>query len=284
MLSKNTIAIKTWLLAALLGVCVTAHAGPAVGTVTDLSGPLLAHKPDGTVKILSHKSAAENGDLLISEKDTFARVKFVDNSEVTLRPGSQLRIDNFVYAEDKPQNDSSVFSLLRGGLRAVTGALGKRSREKVGVNTPAATIGIRGTTYIAEYIPPTETTAAAYGRTSFAALDESMLRLASDIRSDVPFTVQLAQAGFGGSSGGGLSPGLYVSVIDGMVQLTNRGGTQNFAAGQFGYTPSNLQPPVILPANPGIRFAPPPTFSMSTGPATSTQSGTQQGNVDCEVR
>jgi hypothetical protein len=31
---------------------------------------------------------------------------------------------------------------------------------------------------------------------------------------------------------------LYVQVIDGLILLSNQGGTQQFSAGQFGFTPT----------------------------------------------
>ena len=54
---------------------------------------------------------------------------------------------------------------------------------------------------------------------------------------------------------GGLAAGLYVHVIDGLINLSNKGGSMQFAAGQFGFTPSFKQPPVVLPVNPGMQFA-----------------------------
>jgi FecR protein len=111
----------------------------------NLSGPLLAKKADSSTKALSLKSAVEPGDTLISEKGTYARIKFVDDSEITLLPNSQLKIDDFSFDEDKLEKDSAGFSLVKGGLRAVTGTLGKRNKEKWRMNTPTATIGIRGT-------------------------------------------------------------------------------------------------------------------------------------------
>ena len=53
-----------WLTAAL------ALAAPVAGTVIQLSGPLMARKADGTAKILSIKSEVENGDTLVTEKNT----------------------------------------------------------------------------------------------------------------------------------------------------------------------------------------------------------------------
>ena len=128
--ARKCIATKALLLLASLLTAASALAAEIAGTVTHLSGPLLAKKADGTVKVLSQKSAVEQGDTLISEKDTYARIKFVDNSEITLRPNSQMKIDSFVFDEEKPEKDSAAFNLLKGGLRAVTGMLGKRNGIK----------------------------------------------------------------------------------------------------------------------------------------------------------
>lgn len=289
-LPRRCIATKALLFAITLLATAAAYAAQVVGTVANLSGPLLAKKADGTVKVLSQKSNVEQGDTLISEKDTYARIRFIDNSEITLRPNSQLKIDDFSFEEDKPEKDSASFNLVKGGLRAVTGMLGKRSKEKFGMNTPTATIGIRGTIFIAEYIPDEQAAVAAYGMASMAALTPSAYRVgAGAVRSDAPLDaapidvlpLKLAQ-GMPGT--GGRAPGLYVQVIDGLINLSNRGGSLNFAAGQFGYTPSLVQPPVVLPSNPGMQFTPPPAFSSTTslksGPADSGKSA----DVDCEVR
>jgi len=270
--------------AALLGAA-PAWAGP-VGTVVNLSGPLLAKKADGTAKVLSVKSSVEQGDMLVSEKDTYARIRFIDNSEITLRPNSQLKIDNFSFEEDKPEQDNAAFNLVKGGLRAVTGTLGKRNKEKFGMNTPTATIGIRGTIFIAEYIAPSDAALAAYGMASLAAAAPASY---TDVRSDMPAAVplqvlQLAQAPGIPSAGSSRAPGLYVQVLDGMIHLTNQGGTQNFAAGQFGYTPSFTQPPVVLPSNPGIQFTPPPAFSTGSGSQPGSGGTTGSDAVDCVVR
>ena len=283
-------ASRPLLFLASLLLAAQAWAAQVVGTVVNLSGPLLAKRADGTAKVLSLKSSVEQGDTLVSEKGTYARIRFIDNSEITLRPNSQLKIDDFSFEEDKPEKDNAAFNLVKGGLRAVTGTLGKRSKEKFGMNTPTATIGIRGTIFIAEYIAPSDAAVAAYGRASVAAL--SAVTGYTDVRSDMPAAVplqvlplRLAQvSGVPGTSSGGRAPGLYVQVLDGMVSLSNQGGSQNFAAGQFGYTPNITQPPVILPQNPGMQFSPPPAFSASTDPQAGSDDAAASNAVDCEVR
>lgn len=277
---QKCIATSALLLLLSLFTAISAWAAEAVGTVVNLNGPLLARKADGTVKILAQKSEVHQGDTLVTEKNVYARVRFIDKSEVTLRPNSQFKIENFSFDEAKPETDNAKFNLVKGGLRAVTGALGKRSKERVGFNTPTATIGIRGTIFVAEYVAPEPEAVAAYAFASMASLDT--------IASDAPtaFPLQPLQLAQNMPPPQGRAPGLYVQVIDGMINLSNSGGTQNFAAGQFGYTPSFNQPPIILPANPGIQFSPPPVFSSSSGPQggdASANAGAGTG-AECEVR
>lgn len=121
-----------------------AMAAPA-GQVTHLSGILSVKRADGAVKLLSVKSEVQEGDLLVTESESWARVKFNDGSELIVRPESRIKIDNFAYNPAKPEGDSVVISMLKGGLRAVTGLIGKRNREKITFQTETATIGIRGT-------------------------------------------------------------------------------------------------------------------------------------------
>lgn len=59
------------------------------------------------------------------------------------------------------------------------------------------------------------------------------------------------------------SPGLYVHVLDGMIDLSNQAGSQSVATGQFGYSPAINKTPILLHRNPGILFTPPPSISLT---------------------
>ncbi|WP_307732414.1 FecR family protein [Massilia sp. MB5] len=253
------------------------------GTVVQLSGPLLAKKANGTVKILSLKSEVENGDTLVTEKNTYAMLRFIDNSEITLRPASTMTIENFSFDKGKPEGDQAHFSLVKGGLRSITGLLGQRNKEKFSLKTPAATIGIRGTTFIVEYVAPDDAPALASARRFLGA---STAALAPD--SLPPAPLQLAQMAQPLLPAGGARPaGLYVQVVAGQINVSNGGGGLNFSAGQFGYVPSTTLPPIVLPANPGLQFTPPPAFSTAANPAAQANPGSDSGKgkaVDCEVR
>ena len=75
-----------------------------------------------------------------------------------------------------------------------------------------------------------------------------------------------------------------MKVVDGLIKGPNSVGITAFASGQFGYTGSVVQPPVTVPSNPGIQFAPPPAFSSSSGPKIDTSQQSKPKTVDCEVR
>lgn len=236
-----------------------ALAGQAAGTVSNLSGPLMVKKADGAVRVLALRSVVEQGDTLVAEKNTYAQIRFTDNSEMTLRPETTVTIDAFAYDGAKPEEDDAKFTLVKGGLRWTTGLMGQRSKGKFALVTPTATVGVRGTTFVAQFVgaggvPPT------------------------------PGSVR--PPGSGGPTPPGTSslpPGLYLTVIDGLINVTNQGGTTGFSAGQFGFVRTNITPPIFVPINPGLMFTPPPSFSSPTQSAATNNPPKAQA-IDCEVR
>ena len=71
-------------------------------------------------------------------------MKMLDGGYVVLRPNTRFQIKEYRYAENATTN-RSIFGLLKGGFRAVTGFIGKQNRSNVSYLTAVATIGIRGT-------------------------------------------------------------------------------------------------------------------------------------------
>jgi hypothetical protein len=214
-----------------------AWAAPA-GEVTHLSGTLSVRKADGSSKLLSVKSQVQEGDMISTEAETYARVKFADGGEVVLRPGSQLKVESYAYQEAKPESDNIVLSMLKGGLRAVTGLIGKRNRDKVSVQTATATIGIRGT--------------------HFGAL------LCQGDCAGVPTVTGQPPAN-----------GLHVDVADGAIVLRNAAGQQLINTGQFGFVATNNTLPVIVPANQGIQVTMPQSISQNTSGSRGIGKGEQ---------
>lgn len=223
---KNRLSAPELLLTLALSLFALPVVAEPAGSVTHLAGTLTVKRADGTTKLLATKSEIAEGDELITQQDTYARVKFVDGGEVVLRPNTQLKVATYAYSEDKPQSDNIVLSLVRGGLRAVTGLLGKRNRDRFKLETTTATIGIRGTHFGA-------------------------LMCANDCAS-IPTT-----------SGQTPPDGLHVDVAAGSIVVTNSGGTQQFNVGQFGFVANSVTPPVIVPPQNGIQVTMPGSISQN---------------------
>jgi ferric-dicitrate binding protein FerR (iron transport regulator) len=139
------------LLAACLAVGGLAH---AQATVRFLSGTLSVQKADGSVRLLSEKSQVQQGDVVTTERDSYAQLRFTDGAQVTLRPNSQVKIDSYTFDEKQPQKDNFALRLLKGAMRSVTGLISKRgNHDAYRLTTQTATIGIRGTTFTVHDVP-----------------------------------------------------------------------------------------------------------------------------------
>lgn len=119
----------------------------ARGDVTAATGaalPLAVKKdqllPDNTTIAVGPKSSAT--------------LKFEDGTVILLNENTTFQIQKYAYNDKDPSKISALFSMLKGGLRAVTGLISSRNREAFKVATPLATIGIRGTEFMVQLVNP----------------------------------------------------------------------------------------------------------------------------------
>ena len=201
------------LLSAIGGAAVAAGAGQ----IQHLSGTLSVQRPDGTVRILSQKSEVNPGEVLTTQLDSYAQIAFTDGSSMTMRPNTQMKLEAYQFVQDKPQEDSAFFRLIKGGLRTVTGLVGKRGNQDAWrVGTSIVTIGIRGS--------GGETLECTQGCT--------------------------------GVVGGGdkVENGVYHATYTGSYIMQNEAGSEIIGEGQFGFVKDAKTPPRILPKDPGFNL------------------------------
>ncbi len=108
---------------------------------------LVAKSVDGVSRDLKAGSAIFEGDTLVTRSNAYAILVFKDKSRVSLQANTVFRVDAMKFEEEKPKESTALFSLLRGGLRTITGLIGKLNPRKYSMRTTVATIGIRGTGY-----------------------------------------------------------------------------------------------------------------------------------------
>lgn len=125
---------------------------------TDFIGGLRNVQGIALVKRGTQEIPAENGlrihlnDILITQEDGSMGVVFKDDTRISLGPSSKMTITQFVYSPAQ-QKFGFITQMIKGTASYVSGAIGKSSPEAVKFQTPVATIGIRGTTFLARVDP-----------------------------------------------------------------------------------------------------------------------------------
>ena len=153
----------------------------------------------------------ENGDTLgVGDKSTL-QVRFTDESVVALRANSQFRIENYKF-EKNAESDRSLMALIKGGMRTITGLIGKTNNKNYAVQTATATIGIRGTHF------------------SVVSCNNDCTR---------PDGTPEANGTFG-------------SVTDGRISVSNASGSREFGQQDFFHVPTLNSAPIQLLVPPAI--------------------------------
>jgi len=135
-------------LAALIALAFSNSAWASIGYVQFASGGAIVTGTDGVERVAVKGLELNSGDT-IDTREGRAQVRFSDGSYVSLQPKSVFRIKEYRFEGKTDGSETGVFSLLKGGLRTITGLIGRVNRDNYEVETPVAIIGIRGTEYLA---------------------------------------------------------------------------------------------------------------------------------------
>lgn len=116
-----------------------------VGRVATIRGKASATNPDGDTRKLSLGAPLHERDRITTSEDSYALLVFRDSSKITLEANTEFHIEAQKYFKNSPEKNEVIYRFMRGGMRTLTGGVGKQSPEKFQVLTPVATTGIRGT-------------------------------------------------------------------------------------------------------------------------------------------
>ncbi|QDL56278.1 FecR family protein [Rhodoferax aquaticus] len=210
----------------------------AVGIVTNLQGSLNTGKPGTATRPLAVNATVKEGDVLNTGAGTFARLKMVDGAELVLRPNSQAEITQYSYKPNAPTADNALITLVRGGLRSITGLLGKRNPQQVSFKTATATVGIRGT---------------------IVGIQQCNNDCTGLLPSDAPPNTPPPPNG------------THVEVIQGLVALNSGGAQLLLGAGSFGLSRTANTAPQAVARNQALQQNIPASIFRDT---TSSTSGT----------
>ena len=147
--------IRLWVVVACACIAASAQAfaqqpTPA-GRIKVVSGDAVIVRAGGTVP-------AHNGvtvyasDSLRTGNDGRLGVTLADDTQVSIGPRSEVRLDSFAYEPAQGQL-GLVLQFIRGTAAYVSGRIAKLAPDAVRLETPAAIVGVRGTTVAVEVTP-----------------------------------------------------------------------------------------------------------------------------------
>lgn len=125
-------------------------------------------RPAGQIKIASGSAFVVRGGTqlpaeagqAIFEADTVKTgadgrlgITLKDDTRVSLGPGSEVRVNRFVYAPAEGRL-GLVLGVVRGAMAYVSGRIAKLAPDSIRLETPAAVMGVRGTTLAVRVTPP----------------------------------------------------------------------------------------------------------------------------------
>ncbi|MFL6817621.1 MAG: VCBS domain-containing protein, partial [Bradyrhizobium sp.] len=123
-----------------------ASVGKVIGHVSKLTGTATATR-NGVSIILNNGDNVEKGDVVQSGSDSTLGITFIDGTVFGLSSNARMVLNEMVY-DPNGSNNSSLLSLVAGTISFVAGETAKHGDMKV--DTPVATMGIRGTAVLAE--------------------------------------------------------------------------------------------------------------------------------------
>ncbi len=130
----------------LFSLNVQADESPVVGYVKTSSGAV-ALMSAGQPAAAAVGTPVRVGDLLRTAADGSVGLTLKDNTMLSLGPNSELSIDAYLF-EPAREELRLATRLLHGTLHFISGVIAKLKPEAVSIETPSATIGVRGTRFV----------------------------------------------------------------------------------------------------------------------------------------
>jgi len=132
---------------------VDLDAAEPVGRAETVEGSVYAVRVDGTRVDLNQGDPIYQGDTIETSEDGLVGITFADDSTLSLDQDGRMVIDEMVYDPGEQDGSASMF-VLQGAMSFVSGSIAKANPDAMSIDTPIATIGIRGTSVLVSAKPP----------------------------------------------------------------------------------------------------------------------------------
>ena len=154
-LENTKIKWLTPLFAALI-VALSHTAFAASGKFQFVSGDVRVQTKTGEIVSVVKGSDVNEGDVIFSGSPALAQLKMDDGGTLVVRPNTRLTIATYHFNGTEDGTERATYRLDRGSVRAITGQIGKTNKQNYLIQTPTASIGVRGTDHEPAFVPKNE--------------------------------------------------------------------------------------------------------------------------------
>jgi hypothetical protein len=138
--------VQTQLILITILLSFNCYAG--IGTVTEqVNAPGSIVRSSKSMPV-TKGTGVEMNDIVNTAKGKVG-ITFADDTHVEVNENSKLVIDDFVYDSKSSKNGKLAMKFAQGTVRYASGAIAHNNPNSVAINTPSATIAVRGTDFTA---------------------------------------------------------------------------------------------------------------------------------------
>ena len=167
---------------------------------------------DGKTQTLAKGASVQSGDAITTGVASNAQLRMSDGAVIAIRAQSEFKINEYKFNGKEDGSEKATLSLVKGGVRAVTGSIGRTNQDNLKVNAVVATVGIRGTGFNINYC-----NGDCVNKDKSPAKD-----------------------------------GLYAGVFEGKITVSNQAGTEALGVNQYLYVADKDVAPVRLSTPPNF--------------------------------
>jgi hypothetical protein len=139
------------------------------------SGDVSATQEGADGREVKRRSKIFETDTVTTGPNSRAQFRMKDGAMVALTENSEWQVLEYSYQE--AEEDAVAMKLLKGGLRTISGQVGKADNSQYKLDTPVGSIGIRGTHYEVRISAGGELLLAVYEGTIVAETEQGMIEL-----------------------------------------------------------------------------------------------------------
>jgi len=143
----------------MLFAALVAAAGPVcaqgteAGRFLSVVGDVRVGREGAPQRVAQRAAEFYEGESIVTAVGALAQLRMTDGALMSVRGDTEIKLERFSYAGEQDRNASFSMSVLKGGLRSITGVIGRQNRERYRITTATVTIGVRGTDFEIVHVP-----------------------------------------------------------------------------------------------------------------------------------